>query len=45
MVGKKKNLENSQMASAVIQARDEDGLDQGCSSHGDKTRFDSGSTL
>lgn len=34
VVGNKVNLENNQMATAVIQARDEDGLDQGGSSHG-----------
>lgn len=44
VVGKKINLENNQMAIAVIQARDEGGLDQGGSSHGEK-RPHRGSTL
>lgn len=45
MLGKKINLENSQMAIAVVQVRDEGGLDQGGSSHGGEKRFDWGSNL
>lgn len=44
VVGKKINLENNQMAIAVIQARDEDSLDQGGSSHGENSPH-RGSTL
>lgn len=44
-MGKKTNLENGQIAIAVIKAGDEGGLDQGGRSHGGEKRFDSASIL